>query len=249
MHNSCFRLLLVLSFLLVPLGCGGEERGASTAGESAITVYAAASLTEVFPTIDAKAEYSFAGSDELATQIREGAPADVYAAASSRYPQELHDEELVEKPVTFASNRLVLIVPTNNPAGIDSVDDVARPATKLVVAGEGVPAGDYTRQVLEDLGLAAALGNVVSNEDDVKGVVGKVSLGEADAGFVYATDAAVAEDDVTVIELPEGSQPPIEYQIAVLSKGQNKEAAEAFVQRVLGPEGREALEAAGFLLP
>ena len=164
-------------------GCGGDD-----AGDGPLDVYAAASLAEVFPQIDPDARFSFAGSDELATQIREGAPADVYAAASSKYPQELFEEELVEEPVTFASNRLVLIVPRANPAAIESVEDVLQPGTRLVVAAEGVPVGDYTRTVLETLGLSAALDNVVSNEDDVKGVAGKVALGEADAGFVYATD-------------------------------------------------------------
>jgi molybdate transport system substrate-binding protein len=229
-------------------GCGGGATGAS-ADTGAITVYAAASLTEAFPAIDDAPEYNFAGSDELATQIREGAPVDVYAAASSKYPQELFDEELVEEPVTFASNRLVLIVPAGNPAGIQELADVTEPGTKLVVAAEGVPVGDYTRQVLENLGLTAALDNVVSNEDDVKGVVGKVTLGEADAGFVYATDAALAGDHVQVIELPEGAQPPIEYQIAVVAASENKEAAEAFVDEVLGPDGQAALEAAGFVVP
>jgi molybdate transport system substrate-binding protein len=234
-----------LAVTLALAGCGGDD----PAGAPAPTVYAAASLTEVFPAIDPAPSFNFAGSDELATQIREGAPADVYAAASSKYPQELFDEGLAEEPVTFASNRLVLIVPTDNPAGIEELADVAEPGVKLVIAAEGVPVGDYTRQVLEDLDLTAALDNVVSNEDDVKGVVGKTSLGEGDAGFVYATDAAIAGDEVTVIELPEGSQPPIEYQIAVVSGSENEEGAQAFVDLVLGDEGREQLEAAGFVVP
>jgi molybdate transport system substrate-binding protein len=234
-----------LAVTLALAGCGGDD----PAGAPAPTVYAAASLTEIFPAIDAAPAYNFAGSDELATQIREGAPADVYAAASSRYPQELFAEGLVEEPVTFASNRLVLIVPEDNPAGIGGVADVAGPGVKLVVAAEGVPVGDYTRQVLEGLELTAALDNVVSNEDDVKGVVGKISLGEGDAGFVYATDAAVAGDGVTVIELPEGSQPPIEYQIAVVADSKNEDGARAFVDLLLGDEGRAQLEAAGFVVP
>ena len=242
-------LLLTVGIAYVLTGCGGDDNEEAQADTSGLTVYAAASLTDVFPTIDSAPEYNFAGSDELATQIREGAPADVYAAASSRYPQELFDEGLVEEPVTFATNRLVLIVPAGNPAGIESLEDVTAPGTKLVIAAEGVPVGDYTRQVLEELGLTAALDNVVSNEDDVRGVLGKVALGEADAGFVYVTDAAVSEEDVIVIELPEGSQPPIEYQIAVVSASENTEAAEAFVQEVLGPDGQEALEAAGFTIP
>lgn len=250
-------LSLVLALLLALAACGGDddETAADTASTDTaaaaapLTVFAAASLTEVFPMIDPAPRYNFAGSDALATQIREGAPADVYAAASSKYPQELFDEGLVEEPVTFASNRLVLIVPKDNPAGIEKVSDVTKPGTKLVIAAEGVPVGDYTREVLDELGLNKALDNVVSNEEDVKGVVGKVTLGEADAGFVYATDATVAADDVTVIELPEGSQPPIEYQIAVVSSSENKEAAQAFVDTVLGPDGKAQLEAAGFVVP
>lgn len=243
-------LLIGVTLLLASAGCGGaDESDTAAGGRGGVTVYAAASLTEVFPRIDADARYSFSGSNELANQIREGAPADVYAAASSKHPQELYDEGLVEEPVTFASNRLVLVVPADNPAGIEDVEDVTRPGTKLVVAAEGVPVGDYTRTVLADLGLDEALTNVVSNEDDVKGVVGKVALGEADAGFVYATDAAAAGDDFETIELPAGSQPPVEYQIAVVTGSANKEAAEAFVERVLGAQGREALEAAGFVVP
>jgi molybdate transport system substrate-binding protein len=245
-------LVPIFGFLLVATACGGSHEDAtqtSAANERPLTVYAAASLTEVFPTIDSKARYNFAGSDELAAQIREGAPADVYAAASSKYPQALYQEGLVEVPATFASNLLVLIVPKDNPAGIEKIADVARPGTKLVVAAEGVPVGDYTREVLDKLQLTDALENVVSNEEDVKGVVAKVALGEAEAGFVYATDAATAGVKVRVIELPKGSQPPIEYQIAVAKRSTNKKAAEAFVQKVLAPGGQQALASAGFLIP
>jgi molybdate transport system substrate-binding protein len=254
-------LLVVVLSALALAACGGEEQpqaqatqpsaAGSTeaaAGEQ-ITVFAAASLTEVFPKIDPAPRYSFAGSDELAAQIREGAPADVYAAASAKYTQELFDEGLVEEPVTFAGNELVVIVPKDNPAQIDSLEDVTKPGTKLVIAAEGVPVGDYTRQVLEDLDLQAALDNVVSEEPDVKAVTNKVALGEADAGFVYRTDAAVVDDDVTVIELPEGSQPPIEYQIAVLTDSPNQDAAQAFVEKVMSSEGQQQLAGAGFLPP
>ena len=151
--------------------------------------------------------------------------------------------------MTFASNRLVLVVPRGNPAAIESVEDVLRPGTRLVIAAEGVPAGDYTRTVLETLGLSAALENVVSNEDDVKGVAGKVALGEADAGFVYATDVAPVEGQVRVFELPEGSQPPIEYQVAVVASTDDKDAARAFIERLRSDEGRSTLEAAGFVVP
>ena len=225
------------------VGCGGADEGRD------LDVYAAASLAEVFPKLDADANFSFAGSDELATQIREGAPADVYAAASSRYPQELYEEGLVEEPQTFATNRLVLVVPEANPGGIESVEDLLRPGTRLVVAAEGVPVGDYTRAVLETLGLSKALDNVVSNEDDVKGVTAKVSLGEADAGFVYATDVTPVADRVLSFELPDDAQPPIEYQVAVVADTDDANAAEEFVEKLLGDEGRAALERAGFVVP
>ncbi|HUG65613.1 MAG TPA: molybdate ABC transporter substrate-binding protein [Gaiellaceae bacterium] len=215
-------------------------------GDGPVDVYAAASLADVLPQIDPDVRFSFAGSNELATQIREGAPADVYAAASSKYPQELYAEGLVEEPATFASNRLVLIVPRANPAAIESVEDLLQPAVRLVVAAQGVPVGDYTRAALETLGLSAALDNVVSNEDDVKSVAGKVALGEADAGFVYATDAAPLGDRVLTLELPDDAQPQIEYQAAVVVGADDADDARAFVERLGSAEGRAALELAGF---
>ena len=143
------RLSVLMALLLVLAACGGDDDDstgdAGSEGATPPTVYAAASLTEVFPAIDPAPTYNFAGSDELATQITEGAPADVYAAASSKYPQQLFEEGLVEEPVTFASNRLVLIVPKDNPGGIEEVADVAEPGVQLVIAAEGVPVGDYTR--------------------------------------------------------------------------------------------------------
>jgi molybdate transport system substrate-binding protein len=241
-HKYCIGICVVL--LGLAAGCGGSD----TASDP-LDVYAAASLAEVFPEIDPDARFSFAGSDELATQIREGAPADVYAAASSKYPQELFEEGLVDEPVTFATNRLVLVVPRANPGAIESVEDLLQPGTKLVVAAEGVPVGDYTRTVLETLGLSSALENVVSNEDDVKGVAGKVALGEADAGFVYATDVTPVADRVLAIALPDAAQPPIEYQVAVATATDDREAAEAFVERIRSEEGRQALAEAGFGVP
>jgi molybdate transport system substrate-binding protein len=241
MHKYCIGIVAIVLGLS---GCGGS--GDESA--AAIDVYAAASLAEVFPRI-AETRYSFAGSDELATQIREGAPADVYAAASSKYPQELYDEGLVETPVTFASNRLVLILPAENPAAIESPEDLLENGTRLVLAAEGVPVGDYARAALDALGLSEALDNVVSNEDDVKGVAGKVALGEADAGIVYATDAAPLGDDVRVLELPDHVQPSIEYQVAVVAGTDDAGAAQDFVDRLLSDDGRVALESAGFVLP
>ena len=208
----------------------------------------AASLTDVLPRIDPAPEYSFAASDALATQIREGAPADVYAAADSRLPRELYDEGLVEEPRAFATNRLVLLVPRGNPSGIRAVEDL-REGVTYVMADEGVPVGDYTREVLANLGAADLVEGAASFEDDVRAVTGKVALGEADAGFAYATDARAGGGDVQAIELPRAAQPPIEYGIAVVTASERTEEARAFVEAVLGPRGRAALEDAGFGLP
>ena len=235
----------LLAFALVALaGCGGAAGGGDTNDHA--TVFAASSLTEVFPQIDPAATYNFAGSDDLATQITEGAPADVFAAASTKYPDQLYDEGLVDKPEVFATNRLVLIVPKDNPAGIQSVDDLRNPDLKLVIGAEGVPIGDYTRAVLENMGATDVLDQVVSEEDDVKGVVGKVSLGEADAGFVYVTDVKPVEDKVTAIELPAEAQAKVQYEIAVVKDAPHHDAAHQFVEQVLSEDGQAKLQAAGF---
>jgi len=230
-----------LTALAALAGCGG--------GSDSLTVYAAASLTEVFQELDPDARFNLAGSDELAAQIEDGGRADVYAAASPRYLRELFEQGLIQKPRIFATNRLVLIVPEDNPAAIESVSDLARDGVKLVVGAEGVPVGDYTRTVLENVGEARALEAVVSNEDDVKAVVAKVAQGEADAGFAYATDVGPVADDVRAIELPEEAQALVEYPIAVVEGARHPEWARAFVALVLGERGRTALKAAGFGLP
>ena len=237
------RALAALAVVLALGACGGDD------SDEPITVFAAASLTEVFESLDSSARFNFAGSDELTTQIREGAEADVYAAASPRYPDELRDGGLVEEPQIFATNRLVLIVPADNPAGIDSLEDLDRDGLRLVVGAEGVPIGDYTRSVLEDAGHTDLLGRVVSNEEDVKGVVSKVTLGEADAGFVYATDARAAAEGVRTIELPPAIQADARYPVAVVSETDQADEAGEFVELLLSDTGREALAEAGFGLP
>jgi molybdate transport system substrate-binding protein len=239
------RLGAAIALAVVLTACGGS----SDAGSEPVTVFAASSLTEVFQAIDPDAEYNFAGSDDLATQIKEGASPDVYAAASPKYPDELFAAGLIEQPQIFATNKLVLVVPNENPAGIHSVGDLGQDGVKLVVGAEGVPIGDYTRKVLENMGASNVLENVVSEEDDVKGVVSKVSLGEADAGFVYATDVKPVADKVTAIELPHEAQAKVEYPIGVVKGTDGEEAARAFVELVLGPKGRQALGQAGFGLP
>jgi molybdate transport system substrate-binding protein len=228
--------------MLLVAGCGGDD-------DEQLTVYAASSLTEVFQELAPQHRYNFAGSDELATQIREGAGADVYAAASPRYPEELRDEGLVEQPVVFATNTLVLILPKQNPNGVRRVEDLAAGRFKLVVGAEGVPVGDYTRTVLANLGLARILDHVVSEEENVKGVLGKVALGEADAGFVYSTDAMTADDKVLSLALPASAQADVRYPAAVVSDSDQEDEARAFIELLRGAEGKRALEQAGFGSP
>jgi molybdate transport system substrate-binding protein len=235
------RLVLLISLLLALCAPASASTGAGT-----ITIYAASSLIDVFPKIDVKARYSFAGSDTLAFQIRQGAPVDVYAAASPKQPDALYREGLVFKPAVFATNRLVLIVPRSNPAGIRSVFDLKKPGLKLVIGAAGVPIGDYTRQILKNLGLSSVLGNVVSNETDVRNVLAKVALGEADAGFVYVTDVRAAADKLKSIKLPAWAQPKVRYEIVVVRSTSRLTAARAFVKRVLGPKGQAALRRYGF---
>ena len=212
-----------------------------------LTVYAAASLTGVLPQIGPAQRYSFGGSNSLATQIAQGAPADVFASANTSIPQQLYAQGLVEKPVVFTRNALVLIVPRANPAGIHSVFDLRRSGVKLDVAAVGVPAGDYTRTVLHNLGLDDVLANVVSNETDVREVLAKVALGEADAGFVYATDAKAVRGKVATIAIRQSAQPSVRYAAAVVRASAHRAAARRFVARLLTKAAQRKLRAAGFL--
>jgi molybdate transport system substrate-binding protein len=224
-------------------------RGDRTADGQA-TVLAAASLTEVLPKLDPDARASFGGSNQLAQQIRLGFPVDVFLSASPKYAQDLFREGLVRKPVVFASNSLVLIVPKKNPARIRSVVDLAkRPKLRLVVAGPAVPIGLYTREVLKRLSLLRVLRKTVSLEPDVKGIVGKVALGEADAGFVYRTDVRPVAGKVRVIPFPKKAQPTVLYEAAIAASPRDLAAAQAFMIALLGGGGRAALRAAGFGLP
>jgi len=212
-----------------------------------LTVFAAASLTTVMPQIDKHQRYSFAGSNALAAQIRQGAPADVFASANTSIPRQLYDAGLVEKPVVFTRNALILIVPKSNPANIHSVYDLRRAGVKLDVAATGVPVGDYTRIVLHNLGLDDALRNVVSNESDVREVLAKVALGEADAGFVYTTDARTIRGKVATIGIRWSAQPIVQYAVAVVKSSKHVAAARAFVAKLLRPWAQGKLQAAGFL--
>ena len=222
----------------------------STRAEGPATVYAAASLTGVFPKVSPSSNFQFAGSNQLAFQIRNGAPADLFASATPVYTQDLYRDGLVEKPRLFATNSLVLAVPRSNPAKIRSVQDLAkRPKLKLVVAGAKVPIGLYTREVLKRLGLLRVLRKTVSQEPDVKGIVGKLAFGQADAGFVYATDVRASSSRLIAIPLPPRSQPTVRYEIAVVKSTNNRASALELVADLLGEDGRRELKRAGFGLP
>jgi len=236
--------------LLLAVAVAALALPASVSGGTPITVFAASSLTEVFPRIAASPRYSFAGSDQLALQIRQGAPVDVYAAASPKYPQLLYHDGLVKKPVTFATNKLIVIIPKSNPAQLHTIYDLRRPRVKVVIGDPGVPIGSYTRQLLDTLGITAAVThNVVSQETDVKGIVAKVALGEADAGFVYVTDARPVASKVTKVQIPDWAQPSIRYQLAVVSSTARRVEARAFIRKVTSKRGRLLLKRAGFGLP
>lgn len=211
-----------------------------------LLVLAAASLTLALPGYAPHDTYSFGGSNQLAAQVALGAPADVILSANTRIPAELHAKGLVGKPIVFTHNELVLIVPRANPARIHSVADLQRKGVKLVVAAAGVPAGDYTRTVLARLHLGGVLRHAVSEESDVRAVVAKVALGEADAGFVYATDARSVRGKVTTIAIPPRALPRVAYAGAVVSASKHKVAALSFIRGLLAPAGQALLRRYGF---
>ena len=210
------------------------------------TVYGAASLSTAFPAMAPKLTYSFAGSDQLALQIQQGAPADVFASANVKYPNQLFKAGLVQEPRIFAYNVLVVLVPKANPAHITSVNDLARPGVKLVIGDPTVPVGSYTRTVLHKLNLDAALNNVVSNEPDVNGVVTKVALGEADAGVAYWTDFLARRKQVTSIAIPAEAQPTVAYSVAVPTNAPHASQGQAVVNYLMSPAGQRWLVHYGF---
>ena len=238
------RAALVLGLLAVLAG------PAASATQPAITVYAASSLTNVFPKIAPQESYSFTGSNTLATQIEQGAPADVFAAANMTLPQKLHKDGFCGKPIVFTRNKLVIVVPSANPANIKSIYGLTKQGVSVDIAAPKVPVGAYTQHVLAKLKITGAvMKNVVSEETDVRSVLSKVALGEVDAGFVYATDARTVAGQVKVVRIPASAQPIIRYGICVVTGSAHKDAARAFINVVLGPTGQKQLLKAGFLSP
>jgi molybdate transport system substrate-binding protein len=238
---------IVVAFSAAVMMLLPQASSARSEGSGRLTVFAAASLTDVLPKIAPLPRYGFAGSDQLAFQIQQGAPADVFLAASPKYPELLYKQGLVQKPVQFATNTLVLIVPKANPAGIHTADDLTEPGVKIVIGDPSVPVGAYTRTVLANLGISAAvLKNVVSQETDVRSVLAKVALGEADAGFVYITDAKTVKGKVGVIAIRESVQPHVVYEAAVVKSSPHLQAAYRFLTRLIRPAAQQTLERFGF---
>ncbi len=248
------RRIVVLACLALLAGCGGGSEP-STTQKPRLIVSAAASLktavNDYASAFDAATvRSSFAGSDELAAQIRQGVKPDVFASANTKLPDQLYDEGLVEKPVVFAGNELVLAVPADGT--VTSLDDLTKPGTTIAMGSESVPVGTYTRKVLDGLPAdqrKAILANVRSNEPDVAGVVGKVTQGAVDAGFVYRTDVEAAGDKLKAIDLPADLKPQVAYGVAVVKGAKHPQQAQEFIDGLLNGAGRDALDRAGFLRP
>jgi molybdate transport system substrate-binding protein len=256
-RRSLLGLLLGAALLTGSAGCGSHDdsasQGSASASKPMLTVSAAASLKQAFTTYGkqfqgASARFSFAGSDVLAAQIEQGVKPDVYAAANTKLPQQLFAKGLVEKPTVFAANRLVLAVAADA-AKVASLADVAKPGVTVAVGSPSVPVGAYTRAVLDELPTAtskAILGNVRSEEPDVAGIVGKLTQGAVDAGFVYISDVRVTDGKLKAIELPADLQPSVAYGIAVVKGAKHPREAKAFIDGLLSGIGQQALQSAGF---
>ncbi|MET9425563.1 molybdate ABC transporter substrate-binding protein [Streptomyces sp. NPDC006540] len=250
---------ILTAALLAPLaacGTGDAGRGKSASGEPSaarLTVLAASSLTDVFKTAGDAYEkshpgteiaFSFAGSQELAAQVRQGAPADALVTADSRTMEGLAAD--TGSPVVIAKNRLVIATGKGNPHKIGALEDLAGTKLKVVLAAPEVPVGRYSRQILQGRDVDV---RPVSEEPNVRAVLSKVEMGEADAGIVYRTDAAVAADRVDAVDIPDGHNAVASYPAATLKSSQNADAAEAFVTWLTGPEAQKILRDAGFQQP
>jgi molybdate transport system substrate-binding protein len=233
--------------------------------QRSLIIFAAASLTDAFQELGKnfenanpgiKIQYNFTGSQIARMQIEQGAKADVFASADHKNMDLLVAEGLVMGNAyrDFATNRLVVIMPRGNPAGIEQLHDLARPGLKLILADPSVPAGSYARQTISKLSespdygpkfMTQVLANVVSNETDVRQVVTKIELGEADAGIVYVSDV-VANSNLVEVAIPDEFNVTANYPMALLANTHNRQLAEAFVSYVLSSEGQTVLKKWGF---
>jgi molybdate transport system substrate-binding protein len=242
----------IAALALALAGCGGDDSSGNAASKQSLVVSAASSLTGALTSCSkqferANVRLSFAGSDELAAQIRQGVKPDVYAAANTKLPDQLAQEGLLDTPVNFATNELVIAVPKDS--SISSINDLAKPGTKLVIGSETVPVGSYTRAVLGRLPSGEnqeIMANVRSNEPDVKGVVGKLTQGAADAGFVYRTDLT---GDLKAVALPQDLQPVVEYGAGVVKGTEHPNMAKQYLDGLTNGACADALRSAGFGSP
>jgi molybdate transport system substrate-binding protein len=259
-------VLLLFAYVLVE--CGGASRGGSEEGgqeteSTTLTVLGASSLTDAFgelkgtfeeqnPDVDVRT--SFGGSSELLAQIQQGAPADVFASADEAKMNTAMQYGLVDGPALFVRNRPVVIVPTDNPAGIRELRDLAKPRTKLVLAQDGVPIAEYAKKILANANSEyggdfeqQVLNNIVSREANVRASAHRVALGEADGTFVYVTDVTPdIKDQVDIVEIPQNLNVVATYSIATLRESQNPELARRWIDLVLSDEGQSVLEKYGF---
>jgi molybdate transport system substrate-binding protein len=247
--------VVLLAVAVLAAGCGGNDdpSGGSSGSPTEIKVFAAASLTAAFNQLGerytaanggTKVTFNFAGSQALATQIQQGAPADVFASADVPNMDKVKD--LVDPPQNFASNRLQIVVEKGNPKGVKGLDDLAGKDLKVVLAAPEVPVGKYAKQILDKAGISI---QPVSQEDNVKAVVTKVSLGEADAGIVYATDVTAGGAKIEGVDIPKDQNVTATYPIATVKASKNQPQAQAFVDLVRSPDGQQVLESFGFLPP
>ncbi|MEV8226740.1 molybdate ABC transporter substrate-binding protein [Streptomyces sp. NPDC079167] len=250
--------VVLTAALLLPLAaCGSDDTkdsGDRTSASGAdLTVLAASSLTDVFKTAGAAYEkghpgtevtFSFAGSQELAAQVEQGAPADALVTADTKTMDGLRDD--TGTPTVIAKNRLVIATGKGNPEGVETLKDLADPGLKVVLAAPEVPVGRYSRQILDAQETEV---NPVSQEPNVRAVLSKVELGEADAGLVYRTDATTATGRIEAIDIPDAQNAVASYPAATLKTSENGEAATAFVAWLSTPEAQKILADAGFQKP
>lgn len=230
-------------------GCGGSSK-------PNLKVSAAASLKKAFTQYgpqfsDAKASFSFAGSDALAAQIEQGVKPDVFAAANTKLPDALYAKGLVEKPVVFTANQLVLAVPASS-TRVTSFADLQKSGLTISVGTATVPVGAYTATVLAKLPAAekaAIEANIKDREPDVNGIVGKLAQGAIDAGFLYATDVAATAGKLKALPIPTNLKPKVSYKIAIVKGTSHAKQAQAFIDGLVSGDGRKDLLAAGFLAP
>jgi molybdate transport system substrate-binding protein len=261
------RVLYVLCvWTLLLASCAPAATATSVPQPQTLNVFAAASLTDAFTEIGKNFEaahpgvtitFNFAGSQALRTQIEEGAPADVFASANKTEMETLVTSGFIASGTSqiFLHNKLIVILPATNAASLTRLEDLARSGIKLVLAAEEVPVGKYARQALDLMSSQfgadfkdKVLANVVSNEDNVRQVVAKAQLDEADAGIVYTSDA-VAAPDLKTIEIPAELNVIAQYPIATLTKSAHGALGTAFIEYILSPEGQSVLQKWGFASP